>query len=302
MLKRGRLGGELKHDSQTFKGGAVYAIMRVLLWAMAIMTNPVLNFSALVLYLAAAALMWWYLARGQSVSGGRKIAVFALASGAVVLHAVVLTGAWTLALTGAFSLVALVVTCLFLIAWICRPVEILGIAVLPLTAFTVILEWLWPGHPTDVFASRIQSVHVVVSILAYGLLALAAIQSLVLWIQERQLRHNRVNGFIQSLPPMQTMETLMFQMIGAGFLLLTLTLITGVTFSESVFGQPIKFTHHIVLAVIAWAVYATLLFGRWWLGWRGRIAANWALSGFGLLLLAYFGTKFVLEVILQRGA
>lgn len=265
------------------------------------MTNPVLNFFALVLYATAGALLWWSLARGESVSGRRKIVVFAIASGAVVLHAIVLTGAWTLALTGAFSLVAWAVACLYLMAWVWRPVDVLGVVVLPLTAFTVVIEWVSPGHPTDVFASRIEAVHIVVSILAYSLLALAAVQSLVLWIQERQLRHNRIIGFIQALPPMQTMETLMFQMIGAGFLLLTLTLITGITFSESVFGQPMKFTHHIVLAIIAWVVYAILLFGRWWMGWRGRIAVNWALSGFGLLLLAYFGTKFVLEVFLHRG-
>ena len=266
------------------------------------MTNPVVNFSALILYMTAAVLLWWSLARGVAVAGGRKIAIFAIASAAIAAHAVVLTGAWTLALTGAFSLVAWIVAVLYLIAWAWRPLDALGVIVFPLTALTVGAEWLWPGQPTNLFSSRIQAVHVVVSILAYSLLALAAIQSLVLWIQERQLRQNRVMGFFQTLPPMQTMETLMFQMIGIGFALLTATLITGVTFAESLFGQPVKFTHHIVLAIFAWVVYAILLFGRWWLGWRGRIAINWALSGFGLLLLAYFGTKFVLEVVLHRGA
>ena len=117
-------------------------------------------------------------------------------------------------------------------------------------------------------------------------------------VQSERQRH--ASGFIRALPPMQSMEHLMFQMIGFGFVLLTLTLVSGVFFSEALFGQPLKFTHHTVLAVLAWAVYAILLVGRWQLGWRGRIAVHWTLGGFVLLVLGYFGTKFVLEVILHR--
>ena len=92
----------------------------------------------------------------------------------------------------------------------------------------------------------------------------------------------------------------MFSMIGLGFLLLTLTLISGIFFSEAVFGKPLRFTHHILLSLIGWCVFGILLLGRWRFGWRGRTALHWTLSGFVLLALGYFGSKFVLEVILHR--
>jgi ABC-type uncharacterized transport system permease subunit len=131
-------------------------------------------------------------------------------------------------------------------------------------------------------------------------LCLASVQGLLLMWQERGLRQRHPGGFIRALPPMQTMETLMFQMIGVGFVLLTLTLISGIFFSEEVFGRPLKLTHHIVLSLVAWAVFATLLAGRRFYGWRGRTAVRLTLTGFTLLVLGYFGAKFVLEVVLKR--
>ena len=105
---------------------------------------------------------------------------------------------------------------------------------------------------------------------------------------------------MRTLPPMQTMEQLMFQLIALGFFLLTLTLISGIFFSEALFGKPLVFTHHIVLSLFAWLAFAILLIGRWRFGWRGRNAIRWTLGAFGLLVLAYFGSKFVLEILLHR--
>jgi ABC-type uncharacterized transport system permease subunit len=122
----------------------------------------------------------------------------------------------------------------------------------------------------------------------------------MLSIQERQLRHKQPGGFMRTLPPMQTMEQLMFQLITLGFALLTLTVISGIFFSEAVFGKPLMFTHHIVLSIFAWLAFAILLVGRWRFGWRGRNAIRWTVSGFTLLALAYFGSKFVLEILLGR--
>ena len=270
------------------------------------MTNPVMNFLALALYFSVGALLLLHLARGRVVAGIAKIGIFSLGLGAVILHAALLyTNLWqehglNLALTPAFSLVAWVIAALYLTVSLSRPVDNLGILIMPVAGLMVLTEWLWPGRMTLPLTSGWQALHIVISIVAYSLLSLATVQSLMLLIQERHLHGKQSGGFIRALPPMQTMESLMFQMLGFGFVLLTLTLISGVFFSEALFGQPLKFTHHIILAIMAWIVYAILLMGRWQLGWRGRTAIYWTLGGFVLLVLGYFGTKFVLEVILGR--
>jgi len=270
------------------------------------MTNSVLNFLALGLYLVVGALLGQRLMRGEAITGGAKIGILSLGLGAVVLHAALLyVRVWTpsglnLALTPAFSLVSGVVALLYLATALIRPVDNLGVLIMPIAGLTLLAEWLWPGQLSLALTSGVSAVHIVVSVLAYSLLCLAAMQSLMLLMQERHLRNRHPGGFIRALPPVQTMESVMFQMIGLGFLLLTFTLISGVFFSESIFGKPFKFTHHTVLTVSAWCVYAILLFGRWRLGWRGRPAIHWTLGGFALLLLGYFGTKFVLEILLKR--
>lgn len=271
------------------------------------MTNPAINFLALTLYFIAGGFLGLRLMRGQVVTGGVKIGIFSLGLGAVVLHAALLyTGLWTdlglnLALTPAFSLVAWVVATLYLAASLVRPVDNLGVFIMPFAGLMLLIEWLWPGQMSLPLTSGVSAAHIVVSVLAYSLLCLAAVQSLMLLMQERHLHGKHPGGFIRALPPMQTMEGVMFQLIGLGFILLTLTLISGLIFSEATFGRPFRLTHHIVLAVLAWVVYAILLVGRWRLGWRGRQAIHWTLGGFVLLLLAYFGSKFVLEVLLKRG-
>lgn len=270
------------------------------------MTNPVMNFLALALYLSVGILLGLRLMRGEVITGSVKLGILSLGLGAVVLHATLLyTGirmehGLNLALTPAFSLVSWVVAVLYLATSLARPVDNLGILIMPIAGLMILIEWLWPGQMSLPLTSNLQAVHIVVAILAYSLLSLATVQSLMLLVQERHLRSKHPGGFIRALPPMQTMETLMFHMIEVGFILLTFTLISGVFFSEQLFSRPFKFTHHMILAISAWVVYAILLFGRWRLGWRGRPAIHWTLGGFVLLLLAYFGSKFVLEILLGR--
>ncbi|MBI3575080.1 MAG: cytochrome c biogenesis protein CcsA [Gammaproteobacteria bacterium] len=271
------------------------------------MTNPALNFLALALYVAVGVLLVQRLVRGQGdAARGARLGVLALGLGAAVLHAALLypalrlEGGLNLALTTMFSLAAWVVVVLYLCTSALRPIDYLGILIMPLAGLTLLVEWLWPGQAPMPLTSGFQAAHIVISILAYGFLCLAAVQSLLLLYQERHLHARQPGGLVRALPPMQVTETALFQMIGLGFVLLTLTVASGVFFSEETFGRPFKFTHHIVLALIAWGVYGVLLLGRWRLGWRGRPAIRLALAGFALLVLAYFGSKFVLEVLLGR--
>jgi ABC-type uncharacterized transport system permease subunit len=105
---------------------------------------------------------------------------------------------------------------------------------------------------------------------------------------------------LHSLPPLLTMETLLFRLIAVGFVLLTLTLASGVLFSEEIFGKAFQFNHKVLFGFISWGVFAILLWGHHFYGWRGRVAVHWTMSGFGFLLLAYLGSKFVLEVLLHK--
>lgn len=271
------------------------------------MIHPLVNFLALALYVSVGALLGHRLARRRgAAAGGVKIGLWSLGLGAVLLHAAILypalslEGGLNLALTTAISFATWVVAILYLLVSAWRPIDNLGILIMPLAGLTLLAEWLWPGQAPIALSSRMQAAHIVVSILAYALLCLAALQSLLLLYQERHLRGHQPGGLLRALPPMQTTENLMFQMIGLGFALLTLTVVSGVFFSEAMFGRPLRFTHHMVLALVAWVVYGILLLGHRRLGWRGRPAVRLTLAGFVLVVLAYFGSKFVLEVLLGR--
>lgn len=140
--------------------------------------------------------------------------------------------------------------------------------------------------------------HLVVAFLAYGLLAVAALHAVLMTMLEKQLHHGSLPQ--SGAPPLLTLEAMLFRTIGAGFVLLTLAVFSGVLFSEALFGKPLQFNHKTVLAILSWLVFGGLLAGRHFRGWRGRTALIWTITGFTLLLLAYLGTQFVLEVLLGR--
>ncbi len=263
---------------------------------------------SIILYITGAAILWRRLSLLQDDAGTpglRQPAGLVVLAG-LIAHLLSLyisvfkSGSLELGITAASSLVAATIVALYLIAYTRKPIENLGLMLLPLAALAVLAHWGWPGARVSVDATPLATLHIAISLLAYGLLAIAASQSILLLFQEHLLRGHHPGGILRALPPLQSVELLMFQLIGIGFLLLTLTLISGIFFSEEVFGQRFRFNHHIVLSIGGWAVFGVLLLGRWKLGWRGRIASSWTLSGFGLLLLAYFGTKFVAEIILQK--
>jgi ABC-type uncharacterized transport system permease subunit len=143
-------------------------------------------------------------------------------------------------------------------------------------------------------------VHLVVSLLAYSFFFIAALQALLMATFERRLHQAVAMGALGGLPPLLTLESMLFRLIGIGFALLTLALGSGVFFSEEFFGQPMPINHKTVFAVLSWGVFGALLMGRLLWGWRGRTATRWTLAGFVMLVLAYMGSKFVLEVMLSR--
>jgi ABC-type uncharacterized transport system permease subunit len=231
---------------------------------------------------------------------GIGIGFVALAFHAAMIYQDLLTtGGLNMSFFSAVSLAAWTVAGLLLISALSKPVDNLAILALPLAAITVLLDLRFPGSRLlGDDASWQLRLHVLTSILAYSLLTLASAQAILLAVQDNHLRHHQPGGFIRALPPLQTMESLLFEMIGVGFALLSVSLISGFLYLEDMFAQHVA--HKTVLSIVAWIAFATLLWGRFRFGWRGRKAIRWTLVGFAVLMLAYFGSKAVLELVLQR--
>lgn len=142
--------------------------------------------------------------------------------------------------------------------------------------------------------------HVWVAMLAYSLFTFAALHAVLMAVAERSLHHKISLITLPSFPPLMMMESLLFKIIGLGFALLTITLISGMWFSEEIFNKALDFNHKTLFSIASWFIYAALLFGRYRYGWRGIKAIRWTLIGFVILLLAYVGSKFVTEILLGR--
>jgi ABC-type uncharacterized transport system permease subunit len=173
--------------------------------------------------------------------------------------------------------------------------------VLPVAAIAVLLPEVFPAvGPLPNTASAAFRFHLLIAMLAYSLLTIASLHVLLMALVERRLHNGTLPPLLQRLPPLLTMEALLFRIIWAGFVLLTLTLASGAVFSEELFGKAARFNHKTVFGVLSWLIFGALLAGRHVYGWRGRTAVRWTLAGFLTLVLAYIGSKFVLEVVLGR--
>ena len=259
---------------------------------------------AIFLYLIAAILLGMRLNR-RLTAPRVKWQALAIAFAAVSLHGwlvfqFLFTGSGlNFGLTSAFSLISWLISLLLIFSALGQPTENLGIIVFPITAIATLVEAVFGStrHITDVSGTTIE-IHILISIMAYSMLSIAAVQAILLAIQDRHLRNRHPGGFVRALPPLQTMETLLFQMIAVGFVLQSLALISGIMFLDDIFAQHL--VHKTVLSIIAWAVFAILLWGRWRFGWRGRTAIRWTMTGFVALVLSYLGSKVVLELVLGR--
>lgn len=202
-----------------------------------------------------------------------------------------------LGLFNSISLVGWLINLFLLVALLSVRVENLFVVILPFTAISIAFSLFLVSQRLIFPTTEVPiQIHVLISVTAYATLTLAAFQALLLAIQDHRLHNHRPGGFISLLPPLQTMERQLFQFIGAGFILLSAALLTGFLFIEDIFAQHL--VHKSVLSIFAWGVFGILLVGRMRFGWRGRTAIRWTLGGFIALMLAYLGTKLVLELIL----
>lgn len=259
---------------------------------------------ACVLYVAGAGVQLAGV-RGQLTS--RRHIVIGTGVAAVIIHGwfsyqeIFTASGINLGLLPMASVITLSIAALILASSLRRPVDNLVIVLFPLAAVCIALSIFVP----DTYTPREQitrgiGAHVILSVLAYSLLTIAAFQAMLLSFGDYEMKHRKLS-VLRNLPPLQTMEGLLFELLTAGLIVLSLSIGTGFVFLRHNDGMAVPgLIHHTVITMAAWLVFAVLLWGRYQLGWRGAVASRWTLSGFGLLLLGYFGSKFVLEVVLGR--
>ncbi|MEJ2566767.1 MAG: cytochrome c biogenesis protein CcsA [Gammaproteobacteria bacterium] len=247
---------------------------------------------AIVLYLSAGIKLGLRLAKG-ALAVRYKGVFLTLGFGAIVLHAWVLyqnlfvVNGLNMGIFNAMSLLSWIIVSVILVTSFTQPVENLGIAAFPLAAMALTLELVFPSSPEAHLVSKDVpaglKIHILVSILSYSLFTIAACQAFLLSLQNKHLHSKRPGGFIRALPPLETMEALLFSLLWTGIITLTVSIITGFIFLDNMFAQHV--VHHTVLAMASWVVYAVLLAGRRFFGWRSTTA---------------LGSKWVLEVLLGR--
>ncbi|WP_454752453.1 cytochrome C assembly family protein [Cupriavidus necator] len=191
----------------------------------------------------------------------------------------------------------------------------LGLIVIPVALVASLLPLAFPGSQILGYAAQpLFKLHFIIANVAYGLFTLAAFHAFLMLLAERRLHGFRhaparpseaqpsqwLGRWLDLLPPLLTLEKLLFRLIGAGFVLLTLTIASGLLFSEELFGRAFRLDHKTVFALISWAMFGGILAGRIFRGWRGKVALRWVIASFGILLLAYVGSRFVIEVVLHR--
>ena len=208
-----------------------------------------------------------------------------------------------LGVANAISLIVWLTVLIYWLAGLAFPglASILGLMA-PVALLAVLLQAAIPTrHLVTYGGNPLFTLHFAIAMLAYSLFIVATVHAIVMLFEEKWLHRGVLPPFLRTLPPLLEMEALLFRILLAAFVLLTLTVVSGVFFSEQLFGKPMKFNHKTVFGILSWLIFGGLLVGHYWRGWRGRTAVNWTLAGFTALLLAYVGSKVVLELVLKRG-
>jgi ABC-type uncharacterized transport system permease subunit len=221
-----------------------------------------------------------------------------LLHGLVLYGAVMVPGGPELSVSNVFSMVGLQIAAFGLLAALAPRLRGLCATLLPIAAIAAL------GTGIGEFPGELEALnwelkaHIAISVIAYTLLSLGALIAVLIWLQDRALRGRRPESWVRVLPALESMEQILFMTIHAGVVLLTLSVFSGLIFVDNFFAQHLL--HKTVLSIAALVVFGILLIGRWRMGWRGRKAIHWTLAGYGVLALAYFGSRLILEFLLNR--
>lgn len=257
---------------------------------------------ALILFAFYSASAWIML---RSVNNARLGPLaWAVALGAILTHSYAIVhmmralGPFSIGLLEAVSMLAWTLAVIACFIAVEKQNRSIAAILLALAAFGAALTGSGHTYAEETAPGWELTAHILLSMGAAALFLAAAVTALVLVFLDRRLRAHRLADLPSVLPPLDSVEKVMFRLIGAGFALLTLALLTGFIFVTNLRAQHLE--HKTILSCIAWVLFGVLLVGRIRYGWRGRSAVRWTLSGFGVLILAYFGSKFVLEYLLGR--
>ena len=264
------------------------------------MENSLPYFLVALVYFTIATLYWRHVVVNPRISQA-FLACALMAHGVLNYQSVFVADGMNLGLTNALSTIFWLTTLIYWGALMRHDLHRLQAFVLPPAAILLLLQWGIPEHHVLTYASEpLFRLHLIIAFAAFSLFTFAALHAVLMAAAERTL--HRKSGLVRlpDFPPLLGMEILLFQILTVGFVLLTLTLVSGALFSEQLFHKAFQINHKTIFTMISWLVFAWLLVGRWRFGWRGRKAVRWTLSGFGMLLLAYVGSKFVLEFLLGR--
>lgn len=275
----------------------------------------VFHLLATLAYAVLAVSLWRPLSKGGSQVVAGKVRRVCLA-GALLLHGIALAQSillpnslhlgWALALSAAIWLGMIV----FWLENLVMRIDGLLLILLPAATVAALLAALYPyGHTVAHANNDWLRVHLIIALTAYGLITVAALQAMLMTALDRQLHRpieqeaNRsiLGRALDTMPPLLLQEVLLFRLIWIGFGVLTLTVITGAIVSLRLTNELFPMDHKTVFTLLSWFTFGILLAGRHIRGWRGRIALRWTLAGFAFLLLSYSGSRFVIDVILQRG-
>jgi len=237
----------------------------------------------------------------QSLKLHNALIALGLLFHSVILYLAIFSQGFNLGFFNALSAILWLTVLIYWLANLNLGLSSLQAFVLPPAAIAVLLPYFFSTkHHVPMSESVVFIVHIGIAMLAYSLFTFASLHALLMAIAERSMHHKTSLIKLPNFPPLLVMESLLFKIIGLGFALLTITLISGMFFSEQLFNTAMQFNHKTIFSIASWFIYGGLLFGRVRYGWRGLKAIRWTLIGFLLLLLAYVGSKFILEVILNR--
>ena len=281
-------------------------------------TGIVFHALAALSYLGLALLLWYALSSGKPIgSSGRLIKVgvlIALVFHGFGLHDLIISDNqlhlnWAIAMSAAVWLGMVV----FWIESLVLTADGLLLLLLPAGAISTLLAALFPtaqivAHAADP-AVRI---HLLIALSAYGLVTIAALQAILMATLDHRLHHPReavvdrssirlaLGRMLDAQPPLLAQERLLFRVVWVAFVALSLAVVTGSMIALDLTGKWLPFDHKTVFTLLSWITFGVLLAGRHLRGWRGRIALRYTLLGFAFIVLSYTGSRFVIEVILQR--